>query len=83
MNNINKRKHGVSKLGLFLIIVVWDPGQFFIHKAAIKNAKNINIDEIIFYLKSRYSTDIGNQITSIQDIPNQKDVPSFEQYVIT
>ena len=43
----------------------------------------MDIDEIIFHLKSRYSTDIGNQITSIQDIPSQKDVPSFEQYVIT
>ena len=50
---------------------------FLIHQAAIKNAKRINIDEIISYLKSKYSAD-RNQITLIQGIPNQRDVPSFE-----
>ena len=38
----------------------------------------MNIHEIIFYLKSRYSTDNRNQITFIQDIPSQGDVLSFE-----
>ena len=51
---------------------------FLIRKAAIKNAKKMNIDEMIFFLKSRYSTDNRNQITFTQDIPSQKDVPSFE-----
>ena len=30
---------------------------FLIRKAAMKSAKKMNIDEIIFYSKSRYSTD--------------------------
>ena len=51
---------------------------FLIRKAATKNAKKMNIDEIIFYLKSQYSTDNRNQITFIQDIPSEGDVPSFE-----
>ena len=50
---------------------------FLIRKAA-KNAKKININEIIFYLKSRYSPDNRDQITFIQNIPSQGDVPSFE-----
>lgn len=41
---------------------------FLIHEAAMKNAKNISIDEIIFYLKSWHSTDNRNQIVFIQDI---------------
>ena len=52
--------------------------EFLIRKAAIKNAKKMNIDEMIFYLKSRYSTDNRNQTTFTQDIPSEKDVPSFE-----
>ena len=38
----------------------------------------MNIHKISFYLKSQYSTDNSNQITFIQDIPSQGDVPSFE-----
>ena len=53
-------------------------GVFLIHKAAIKNATRMNIHEIIFYLKSRFPTDNRNQITFIQDIPSQGDIPSFE-----
>ena len=51
---------------------------FLIRKAAIKNAKKMNIYEIIFYLKSQYSADNRNQTTFIQDILNQGYVPSFE-----
>ena len=51
---------------------------FLIRKAAVKNAKKMNINEIIFYLKSQYSTDNRVQITFIQDIPSQGDIPSFE-----
>ena len=50
---------------------------FLIPKAA-KNAKKMNINEIIFYLKARYSTDNRDQINFIQDIPSQRDAPSFE-----
>ena len=49
-----------------------------IRKAVIKSAKKVKIDEIIFYLKSRYSTDNRDQITFIQGIPSKGDVPSFE-----
>ena len=38
----------------------------------------MNINETIFYLKSPYSTDNRDQITSIQDIPGKKDIPCFE-----
>ena len=49
-----------------------------ISKAVIKNLKKVNIDEIMFYLKSRYSADGRDQINFIQGIPNQGDIPSFE-----
>ena len=51
-------------------------GVCFIRKGGIKNAKKVNIDEIIFNLKFRYSTDIRDQITFIQGIP--RDALSFE-----
>ena len=38
----------------------------------------MNIDEIISYLESQHSIDNRNQITFIQDIPSQGDIPSFE-----
>ena len=38
----------------------------------------MKITEIIFYLKSRYSTDIRDQINFIQGIPSQGEEPSFE-----
>ena len=52
-------------------------GVCFIRKGVIKNAKKVDIDEIIFNLKFRYSTDIRDQITFIQGIP--RDVLSFEE----
>ena len=51
---------------------------FLIRQDAIKNAKKMNIHEIMFYLKSQYSADNRNQITFIQAITSQGDVPSFE-----
>ena len=39
----------------------------------------MNINEIISYLKSRYSTDNRDQITFIQNFPSQRNVPSFEE----
>ena len=39
----------------------------------------MNINEIISYLKSRYSTDNRDQITFIKNFPSQRDVPSFEE----
>ena len=36
-----------------------------IRKTAIKNAKEMNIDEIFFYLKSRNTKDNRNRITFI------------------
>ena len=41
---------------------------FLICKAAIKNAKNMNIHEIIFCLKFQYSAHNRSQITLIQGI---------------
>ena len=35
----------------------------------------MNINEIIYYLKSQYSADSRDQIIFIQDIPNQEDIP--------
>ena len=49
-----------------------------IRKAVIKNAKKVNIDEIIFYLKFWYSTGNRDEITFTQGISSEGDVPSFE-----
>ena len=49
-----------------------------IRKAVIKNARNADIEEIIFYLKSQYSNDNRDQPKLIQNILSQWDVPSFE-----
>ena len=38
----------------------------------------MNINEIIFYLTSRYLIDNRDQITCIRSIPSQRDVPSFD-----
>ena len=51
---------------------------FLIPKAAIKNAKKMNTNEIIFYLKSQYSADNRNQKTFIQGILSQGGILSFE-----
>ena len=50
---------------------------FLICKVAIKNARKMDIYEIILYLNSQYSTD-RKQIIHIQSIPSRGDVPSFE-----
>ena len=44
----------------------------------VKNEKMVNIDEIIFYLKSQYLAHNGEQRTFIQDIPSEENMPSFE-----
>ena len=49
-----------------------------IRKAIIKNAKKVNFDEIIFYSKSRYSSNNRDEITFIQGIPSKGDISSFE-----
>ena len=41
-----------------------------------KSRKTVNIDEIIFYLKSMYSTHNEEPKTFIDDIPTEE--PSFE-----
>ena len=38
----------------------------------------VNIDQIIFYLKSQYFTHNKGQITFIQDIPSEENIPYFE-----
>ena len=38
----------------------------------------MNMNEIIFYLKSRYLADNRDQINFIQEIPSQRDVLSFK-----
>ena len=49
---------------------------FLVCKAAIKNLKNAY--EIIFYLKPQYLPHNEEQRSFIQDLPSQKDIPSFE-----
>ena len=44
----------------------------------VKNEKMVNIDEIIFYLKSQYLAHNEEQRTFIQDIPSEENMPSFE-----
>ena len=55
------------------------PSSFSLVCKAAKNAKKMNVDEIISYLKSRCSTDNKDQITFIQNFPSQRDLPSFEE----
>ena len=54
---------------------------FLIRKDTLQNVKKINIDEIMFYLKSQYSTDNRDQIPFIESIPSRRDVPSFEKNI--
>ena len=49
-----------------------------IHKDA-KNAKKADINEIILYLKSQYSTNNRDQISLVQDFSNTEVAPSFER----
>ena len=44
----------------------------------VKNAKMMNNDEIIFYLTSQCLTHNEEQRTFIQNIPSEKNIPSFE-----
>ena len=53
-------------------------GLSLIRKAEKNNAKKVNINEIILYLKSQYSTNNINQIVLIQDFPSKEAVSSFE-----
>ena len=54
------------------------PLRVFLIRKAAKNAKKMNINEIIFYLESRYSADNRDQINFIQEIPSQGDVLCFK-----
>ena len=47
-------------------------------RKAKKNAKKANINEIIFYLKSQYTTNNRNQIVLVQNFPSIEEVSSFE-----
>ena len=49
-----------------------------IRKAEKNNAKKVDINEMILYLKSQYSSNNRNQIVLIQDIPSIEEVSSFE-----
>ena len=49
-----------------------------ISKSKKNNAKKVDINEMILYLKSQYSTNNRNQIVLIQDFPSIKEVSSFE-----
>ena len=44
----------------------------------LKNEKVVNIDEIIFYLKSQYLAHNDEQRTFIPNIPSGENMPSFE-----
>ena len=44
----------------------------------VKNEKIVNIDEIIFSLKSQYLTHNDEERTFIEDIPSEENMPSFE-----
>ena len=55
------------------------PVSFLLIRKPAKNAKETNIDGILSYLKSKYSTDNRYQIAFIERYPSQRDVPSFEE----
>ena len=44
----------------------------------VKNEKIVNIDKIIFSLKSQYLTHNDEERTFIEDIPSEENMPSFE-----
>ena len=44
----------------------------------VKNEKMVNIDEIIFYLKSQYLAHNAEERTFIPNIPSEENMPSFE-----
>ena len=47
----------------------------------IKNEKRVNIDEIIFYLKSQYLEHNDEERTFIPNIPREENMPSFEAII--
>ena len=50
-----------------------------IRKAEKNNAKKADINEIILFLKSQYSTNNRNQIVLVQNFPSIEEVSSFER----
>ena len=50
-----------------------------IRQAEKNNAKKVDINEIIFYLKSQYSTNNRTQIVLVQNFPSIEKVSSFEE----
>ena len=65
LNDANELKHSA-------------PLSFFLACKAAKNVKKMDIDEIISYLKSQYSTNNRNQIAFVQNFPSVEEMPSFE-----
>ena len=54
------------------------PLSFLLIRKAEKNAKKVDINKMIAYLKSEYSTNIRNQIVLFQNFPSLEEVSSFE-----
>ena len=48
-------------------------------KAKKNKAKKVDINEMILYLKSQYSTNNKNQIILIENFPSVREVSSFEE----
>ena len=44
----------------------------------VKNEKIVNVDQIIFSLKSQYLTHNDEERTFTEDIPSEENMPSFE-----
>ena len=57
--------------------VLGPPSLLLIRKAE-KNAKKVDINKMIAYLKSQYSTNNRNQIVLAQNFPSLEEVSSFE-----
>ena len=54
------------------------PPSFLLIRKAEKNAKKMDINEMISYLKSQHSTNNSNQIVLVQNFPSLEEVSSFE-----
>ena len=54
------------------------PLSFLLIRKAEKNAKKVDINKMIAYLKSEYSTNIRNQIVLFQNFPSLEEVSSSE-----
>ena len=59
-------------------IKVSAPPSFLLIRKAEKNAKKVDINKTIAYLKSQYSTNNTNQIVLVQNFPCLEEVSSFE-----